>query len=304
MNETRMLIPYVHEFSHDIHIRLTQNNISNVFRARLTDWTVAVGTAVGCDWRLHMCSAVLFYRFFTGSLCLAGTADIEMTVGCVFCVCGYPRGVCFTNINKPVQNINNRMRRAWPIDPVSDHVYNHVVPFRALTVSMFPFKPWLLSRCPVSDNKPSSLCPVSDSKPSSLCPVSDSKPSSLCPVSDSKPSLLCPVSDSKPSASSLCPVSDGKPSSLCPGGPVASNPEVQGSNPWGTGRWGLAASPSPWLWRWAIPPASGPYTYHAIPWHQANSIKYSWSAWKYTKQKIIVSRFRPKTNIIPSRFRP
>ena len=23
---------------------------------------------------------------------------------------------------------------------------------------------------------------------------------------------------------------------------------------------GLAASPSPWLWRWAVSPASGPYT--------------------------------------------
>ena len=40
-----------------------------------------------------------------------------------------------------------------------------------------------------------------------------------------------------------------------------SDPEVQGSNPWGTGRWGLAASPLPWLWRWAIPPTSGPYMY-------------------------------------------
>ena len=39
------------------------------------------------------------------------------------------------------------------------------------------------------------------------------------------------------------------------------DPKVQGSNPWGTGRWGLAASPSPWLWRWAAPPASGPHTY-------------------------------------------
>ena len=39
------------------------------------------------------------------------------------------------------------------------------------------------------------------------------------------------------------------------------DPKVQGSNPWGTGRWGLAASPSPWLWRWAVPPASGPQTY-------------------------------------------
>ena len=39
------------------------------------------------------------------------------------------------------------------------------------------------------------------------------------------------------------------------------DPKVQGTNPWGTGRWGLAASPSPWLWRWAVPPASGPHTY-------------------------------------------
>ena len=37
------------------------------------------------------------------------------------------------------------------------------------------------------------------------------------------------------------------------------DPKVQGSNPWGTGRWGLAVSP--WLWRWAVPPASGPHTY-------------------------------------------
>ena len=28
----------------------------------------------------------------------------------------------------------------------------------------------------------------------------------------------------------------------------ALDPKVQGSNPWGTGRWGLAAPPSPWLW--------------------------------------------------------
>ena len=28
------------------------------------------------------------------------------------------------------------------------------------------------------------------------------------------------------------------------------------------GRWGLAASPSPWLWRWAITPTSGPHTQH------------------------------------------
>ena len=60
-----------------------------------------------------------------------------------------------------------------------------------------------------------------------------------------------------------------------------SDPEVQGSNSWGTGRWGLAASPSPWLWRWSIPHTSGPHTYHKNL-NPASLIIYTWSTFKCT----------------------
>ena len=77
-------------------------------------------------------------------------------------------------------------------------------------------------------------------------------------------------SGSRDEASSFRPISIlSVLSKICGGGGAGSSGvgcwtldlKVQGSNPWGTGRWGLAASPSPWLWRWAVPPASGPHAY-------------------------------------------
>ena len=62
------------------------------------------------------------------------------------------------------------------------------------------------------------------------------------------------------------------------------DPKVQGSNPWGTGRWGLAAPPSLWLWRRAVPPASGPHTYRK----NSKPGQCTWnicSAFIHTKQK-------------------